>query len=123
MTDVKRHAAFLVRWQEGSDQAHWRSTIENAYTGEKHHFNDRNELLQFLWRSLFENGNNLPDGKETTDTGEKAGACSVSLTLDAIPVQSDSANDGGGITMRGEDLTVHNNKPDLTDATQEHGCS
>ena len=54
MTDVKRHAAYLVRWQEGSDLTHWRSTIENAYTGEKHHFSDRSELMQFLWRSLFD---------------------------------------------------------------------
>ena len=69
MTDVKRHAAYLVRWQEGSgsDQTYWRSTIENAYTGERHDFSDRSELMQFLWRTLF---NEVPPAEMKTSQQE-----------------------------------------------------
>lgn len=64
MTDAKRHVAYLVRWQEDGDQTHWRSTVENAYTGEQVHFSDRNELMQFLWHSLFEDAPSVEIGNE-----------------------------------------------------------
>lgn len=52
MFKEKRHTAYLIRWQEDGAQEHWRSTVENVYTGEKLNFIDRHELMQFLWRSL-----------------------------------------------------------------------
>jgi hypothetical protein len=54
MTKEMHRAAFLVRWEAEGDQTRWRSMIENVYTGEKHHFADRDQLLRFLQQSLFE---------------------------------------------------------------------
>jgi hypothetical protein len=48
------HRAFLIRWQAEGDRTRWRSTVENVYTGEKHHFADRDQLLRFLSESLFD---------------------------------------------------------------------
>ncbi len=53
MTKKTRHAAFLIRWQDDGDQTRWQSTVENAYTGEKVHFLDKNDLLRFLWHALY----------------------------------------------------------------------
>jgi len=68
------HTAFLVRWEEG-DQTRWRSTVENAYTGEKLHFVDKIALLHFLLKSLFngnvardEDGMSLNNNPDLTDT-------------------------------------------------------
>jgi hypothetical protein len=52
MSKEMHRAAFLVRWEAEGDQTRWRSTVENVYTGEKHHFADRNQLLRFLSQSL-----------------------------------------------------------------------
>jgi len=79
MFNEKRRKAYLVRWQEDENPDHWRSTVENAYTGEEHHFSDRNELIQFLLASLSD-GNVIGD----------------------------------------EDGMSLENRPDLTDVTQEH---
>lgn len=54
MSKETHHVAFLVRWEAEGGQARWRSTVENVYTGEKHHFADRDQLLRFLQQSLFE---------------------------------------------------------------------
>jgi hypothetical protein len=56
MSTKSRHTAFLVRWQEEGEGTRWRSTVENAYTGQKLHFSDKSELLRFLWQSLYQKG-------------------------------------------------------------------
>ena len=53
MPNETQYAAFLIRWQDGP-QTRWRSTVENAHTGQKHHFVNKSELLRFLWKSLYE---------------------------------------------------------------------
>jgi hypothetical protein len=53
MSHKTRYTALLIRWQDEGEQTRWRSTVENAYTGEKHHFLDKNELLRFLWHALY----------------------------------------------------------------------
>ncbi len=65
-----QHTAFLVRWQGNDDQVRWRSTIENAYTGEIIYFTDKNELMRFLWQLLFENPSDLSSPNEA-DKGKK----------------------------------------------------
>ena len=54
MSRETRYAAFLIRWQDDGPQTRWRSTIENAYTGQKFHFSNKSDLLRFLWQSLYE---------------------------------------------------------------------
>ena len=54
MSRETRYAAFLIRWQDAGPQTRWRSTIENAYTGQKFHFSNKSDLLRFLWQSLYE---------------------------------------------------------------------
>jgi hypothetical protein len=54
MSKEIHHAAFLIRWQAEGDQTRWRSTVENAYTGEKHQFADKNQLMRFIRQLLFE---------------------------------------------------------------------
>lgn len=51
-TDI--HHAFLIRWQENSSQTRWQAVVENAYTGEKQHFADKEALKRFLSQALFE---------------------------------------------------------------------
>jgi hypothetical protein len=53
MSKKTRYVAFLVRWQDEGEQTRWKATIENAYTGEKVHFTQKNDLLRFLWHSLY----------------------------------------------------------------------
>jgi hypothetical protein len=62
MATDRDYSAFLVRWQSADDRTPWRSTVENAYTGEKVHFADKIELLRFFWESL--NEPDTRDGKE-----------------------------------------------------------
>ena len=54
MLKKSHYTAFLIRWQENGPQTRWRSTVENAYTGQKFHFSSKSELLRFLWQSLYE---------------------------------------------------------------------
>ena len=61
MLKETHHVAYLIRWQAEADHTRWRSTVENAYTGEKHHFADKNELMRFLQQSLFEGDASAPD--------------------------------------------------------------
>lgn len=51
---MSKHTAYLVRWQEDDTGGHWRSSVENVYTGEKRYICDRRELIQFLWQSLLD---------------------------------------------------------------------
>ncbi len=53
MSRETHYAAFLIRWQDDGPQTRWRSTVENAHTGQKHHFVTKSELLHFLWQSLY----------------------------------------------------------------------
>jgi hypothetical protein len=53
MPKETRYTAFLIRWQDGGDQTRWQATVENAYTGEKRHFINKDDLLRFLWHSLY----------------------------------------------------------------------
>jgi hypothetical protein len=48
------HHAFLIRWQENSSQTRWQAVVENAYTGEKQHFADKEALMRCLSQALFE---------------------------------------------------------------------
>ena len=54
MSQETHYAAFLIRWQDDGPQTRWRSTVENAYTGQKLHFSSKSELLRFLWEALYE---------------------------------------------------------------------
>ena len=66
MSNKNRYSAFLFRWQDEGNQTHWRSTVENVYTGEKFHFADKQEMLHFLEHSLF--GIQVTDAQVTFDT-------------------------------------------------------
>jgi hypothetical protein len=63
MAKKTRYTAMLIRWQDEGEQTRWQATVENAYTGEKHYFLDKNELLRFVWQALF--------GDESADAAEK----------------------------------------------------
>jgi hypothetical protein len=52
MTTHRNYAAYLLRWQWHAEHADWRATVENAHTGEKLQFVDKDELLHFLWQAL-----------------------------------------------------------------------
>jgi hypothetical protein len=56
MSKKTRYTALLIRWQDEGEQTRWRSTVENAYTSEKLHFIDKNDLLRFLWHALYGGG-------------------------------------------------------------------
>jgi hypothetical protein len=68
MSHKTRYTALLIRWQDEGKQTRWKATVENAYTGEKHHFIDKNDLLRFLWHSLY--GGEAP-GSAQTDADER----------------------------------------------------
>ena len=53
MSHKTRYTALLIRWQDEGEQTRWKATVENAYTGEKVHFTQKNDLLRFLWHSLY----------------------------------------------------------------------
>lgn len=65
MSRETHYAAFLIRWQDDGPQTRWRSTVENAHTGQKHHFVTKSELLHFLWQSLNEEETPGPAGAST----------------------------------------------------------
>ncbi len=46
------YQAYLVRFQRGEDQAHWRAYLENAMSDENHHFATEQELFRFLKQAL-----------------------------------------------------------------------
>jgi len=69
MTKETHYSAYLIRWQDDGPQTRWRSTVENAYTGQKQQFSNKSELLRFLWQSLYE--------------GEVAGAAGANAQEDA----------------------------------------
>ncbi|MEM7117132.1 MAG: hypothetical protein AAF614_32160 [Chloroflexota bacterium] len=52
MGQETRYSAYLVRWQEGAQPNRWRALVEDAYTGERIHFSNKDQLLQFLRQSL-----------------------------------------------------------------------
>ena len=68
MSKKTRYAAFLVRWQDEGEQTRWQSTVENAYTGEKVHFTQKNDLLRFLWHLIY--GVDTPGPAKTDTEGE-----------------------------------------------------
>ena len=59
MLKKSHYTAFLIHWQDDGPQTRWRSTVENAYTGQKLHFSNKSELLRFLGQSLYEG--EMPD--------------------------------------------------------------
>ena len=67
MLKETQYAAFLIRWQDDGSQTRWRSTVENAYTGQKLHFSNKSELLHFLWQSLYEGEMPGPSGANTQE--------------------------------------------------------
>jgi hypothetical protein len=60
MSKEIRHSAFLVRWQD--DGKRWRTTVENAYMGEKFHLTDKSELMRILRRLVFDDHVSASDG-------------------------------------------------------------
>ncbi|MCP5099528.1 MAG: hypothetical protein GY943_28565 [Chloroflexi bacterium] len=46
------YQAYLLRFQRGEGQAHWRVYMENAVSGENRHFATEQELLRFLMHAL-----------------------------------------------------------------------
>lgn len=67
MLKKSHYTAFLIRWQDDGPQTRWRSTVENAYTGQKLHFSKKSELLRFLWQSLYEGEISDPTGANTQE--------------------------------------------------------
>ncbi len=52
MTGKNHYQAYLVRFQRGEKQPHWRATLQNAQTGEIIRFATESQLIHFLLDSL-----------------------------------------------------------------------
>lgn len=52
MIDELRYRAYLIRFQRGEKQTHWRVTLQNAQTGEVVRFANENQLVRFLLETL-----------------------------------------------------------------------
>lgn len=47
-----QYQAYLLRLHRSQGQVHWRVTMENAHTGELHHFATEREMLRYLLQVL-----------------------------------------------------------------------
>ena len=48
----KNYKAYLLRLQRSEDQSHWRTTLQNAQTGEVLHFANEQAFVQYLLNLL-----------------------------------------------------------------------
>ncbi len=46
------YQSYLLRFQRGQTQAHWRATLENVHTRERLHFATEREMLLYLMKVL-----------------------------------------------------------------------
>lgn len=60
-----KYQAYLIRFQRVEGLARWRTTLQNAQTGELLRFADEKACLHYLLNTL--NGNPPPEIKETRD--------------------------------------------------------
>lgn len=52
MIDENNYRAYLIRFQRGKKQPHWRVTLQNSQTGEVLKFATERQLLHFLLETL-----------------------------------------------------------------------
>lgn len=60
MNDETHYRAYLIRFQRGEKQTHWRVTLQDAHQGTIHRFATENDLIRYLLYQLNESSS-LPD--------------------------------------------------------------
>ena len=64
-----KYHAYLIRFQRSESQVDWRTTLQNAQTGEVSHFANERELIRYLLGVLRET--------KPVDTGHSASTDSI----------------------------------------------
>lgn len=58
------YQAYLIRFQRGKGQAHWRAMLEDASSGEKLRFATELDLLRYVLKNLAEENLDLPENAQ-----------------------------------------------------------
>lgn len=81
MTTSNHYQAYLIRLQWVGGRLHWQASLENVHSGERHHFGNEQELLDYLRTQLAIRSNHIeyssepaifpPTPSSNSDLGER----------------------------------------------------